>query len=173
MVDVSADEFEHVVEGVALIDLTSFGRQGYRGRRLLKMWMSCEARVVAPVAMAMVLLGCQSHDHNPQDAVAVKRGDVAIDGGRFEDLDTAIPGWLRAYDVPSAAVSVVENGEIVWSGVYGQQSPTMPASEQTLYLTASIAKPVTSRCRCCFFSLARPHDPRRGRPAGHPPSPGS
>lgn len=57
--------------------------------------------------------------------------------------------------MPSASVSIIKNGEIVWSGVYGQQGPDTPANDKTLYLTASIAKSVTAEVLLRLASLGK------------------
>ena len=68
-----------------------------------------------------------------------------------EYLTSEIPVWLKQFDVPGISVAVIENGEIVWNKVFGLQSPRMAADEKTLFLSASIAKPMTAEV---FLRLA-------------------
>ncbi|AWX44385.1 hypothetical protein HME9304_01385 [Flagellimonas maritima] len=70
---------------------------------------------------------------------------------KFEKLSKDIPKWMDEQDVPSIAVSVIEEGEIVWSNVYGLQNADTKATDSTLYLSASIAKPLTAEI---FLRLA-------------------
>ncbi len=69
----------------------------------------------------------------------------------FEKLAENIPLWMEFHDVPSISVSVIEEGKLVWSGVFGQQDATTQATDSTLYLSASIAKPLTAEI---FLRLA-------------------
>jgi CubicO group peptidase (beta-lactamase class C family) len=57
-------------------------------------------------------------------------------------LDERVPGWLAQYRVPSIAVAWIDDGEIAWTRVYGDQSPGVPATQRTLYNVASLTKPV-------------------------------
>src|SRR5579864_4833725 len=59
-------------------------------------------------------------------------------------VDAVAPALLRKYDVPSAAVAYVQNGAVAWTAVYGNQSPGMPATSNTLYEVASLTKPITA-----------------------------
>ncbi|MEM8908889.1 MAG: serine hydrolase domain-containing protein, partial [Bacteroidota bacterium] len=52
---------------------------------------------------------------------------------------------------PSVSVSVIEDGKIVWNETFGSQGPNLNANNNTLYLSASIAKPVTAEI---FLRLA-------------------
>ena len=68
-----------------------------------------------------------------------------------QKLARGLPKWLAEYRVPSASVALIQDGQLVWSGAYGQQSPTQPADEKTLYDIASLSKPVTAEV---FIRLA-------------------
>jgi CubicO group peptidase (beta-lactamase class C family) len=59
-------------------------------------------------------------------------------------LDQKVPLWLKAYEVPSAAVAFIEHGKLVWTAVYGQQTPGVPATDKTLYNVASLTKPISA-----------------------------
>jgi len=59
-------------------------------------------------------------------------------------LDEKAPLWLKVFDVPSVAVAYIENGQLVWTAVYGTQSPGVPANEKTLYNIASLTKPISA-----------------------------
>lgn len=59
-------------------------------------------------------------------------------------LETQIPQWLDETGTPAVGIAYVENGEIAWSGVWGRQAEGVPATEETLFNVASLAKPVTA-----------------------------
>lgn len=46
--------------------------------------------------------------------------------------------------MPSVAVAYVEDGKLAWTAVFGEQSPGVPATRETLYNIASLAKPITA-----------------------------
>ncbi len=55
-----------------------------------------------------------------------------------------LPGWLKQYHLPSAAVAYVAGGKLAWTVVAGEQSPGVPASVTTLYNIASLTKPIVA-----------------------------
>lgn len=59
-------------------------------------------------------------------------------------LDAKVPGWLKQYKVPSVSIAYVENGALAWTATYGEQSPGVPATAETLYNVASMTKPITA-----------------------------
>lgn len=59
-------------------------------------------------------------------------------------LDAAASALLRKYDVPSVAVAYIHGGAVAWTAVYGDQSPGVPATTNTLYEVASLTKPITA-----------------------------
>ncbi|MEM8995945.1 MAG: serine hydrolase domain-containing protein [Acidobacteriota bacterium] len=63
---------------------------------------------------------------------------------QFPELDREIPRLLEAHRVAGAGVGILEGGELVWTGYYGEQGPGVPASARTVWNTASVAKSVTA-----------------------------
>lgn len=59
-------------------------------------------------------------------------------------LDENVPALLTEYDVPSAAIAYIEDGEVAFVRHYGEQEWGVPAGEETLYNVASLSKPVTA-----------------------------
>jgi CubicO group peptidase (beta-lactamase class C family) len=55
-----------------------------------------------------------------------------------------LPGWLKQYNVPSAAVAYIADRKLAWTVVSGEQSPGVPATDQTLYNIASLTKPLVA-----------------------------
>ena len=74
-------------------------------------------------------------------AVISHRSDYYI--GKFDPL---IPQLMEQYKVPGVAVSLVHNGEAVWTKSYGlaDREQTIPVTDETVFQVASISKAVTS-----------------------------
>ncbi|NZA25683.1 beta-lactamase family protein [Luteimonas sp. SJ-92] len=73
---------------------------------------------------------------------AARHGDpAAIDAAA---MDSAFAGLVRRNAINTAGVAVIRDGEIAWSGYYGEQSPGVPASRTTLFNVASITKVFTA-----------------------------
>lgn len=60
-------------------------------------------------------------------------------------LDTQFEVILADYNMATAGAAIIQNGEIVWTGYYGEQAPGVPASRDTLFNVASIAKTITAQ----------------------------
>lgn len=61
-----------------------------------------------------------------------------------EALDEQAPAWLKTHDVPSVAIAFISKQEENWLRVFGEQSPGVPATEDTLYNVASLTKPIVA-----------------------------
>lgn len=59
-------------------------------------------------------------------------------------INTILPKLLHQHNTPSAAIAVLEAGELCMQVVHGQQDNDKAASEKTLYNIASLTKPITS-----------------------------
>jgi len=60
------------------------------------------------------------------------------------ELDKAFLALLKKHKVNTAGVAVIKNGKLVWQNQYGEQSPGIPASADTLFNVGSITKTVTA-----------------------------
>jgi CubicO group peptidase (beta-lactamase class C family) len=56
----------------------------------------------------------------------------------------AVKAAMAANTVPSISYAQIRNGKIVQVAAFGEQSPGTPATTDTLYNTASLAKPLTA-----------------------------
>lgn len=70
---------------------------------------------------------------------------------KYDSLSQKVMHWLTEHDVPAASVALIEKGEVSYFKTFGQQEPSKPASDSTLFLSASIAKPMTGEI---FLRLA-------------------
>jgi CubicO group peptidase (beta-lactamase class C family) len=77
--------------------------------------------------------------------VTVEQPTVGL-SGVAEELDQFVPSSLEKHNVPGAAVSLVLNGEVVWSAGYGMADRALhiPVTADTVFQVASISKAVTS-----------------------------
>ena len=66
--------------------------------------------------------------------------------GLVDKLDLLIPQLMEQYSAPGAAVSLVRDGELVWSEGYGlaDRERGVPVTTDTVFQVASISKAVTS-----------------------------
>lgn len=59
-------------------------------------------------------------------------------------LDALVPKLLREEKAAGVGVAVVRNGEVIWEGYYGEQAPSVPINDATVFNTASVAKTITA-----------------------------
>ncbi|MDE1147848.1 MAG: serine hydrolase [Azospirillaceae bacterium] len=59
-------------------------------------------------------------------------------------LDQALPGLLVDAKVASVSIAEIEDGKVVLTAAYGEQSPGVKATPTTLYNVASLTKPITA-----------------------------
>lgn len=59
-------------------------------------------------------------------------------------VEEAIPRLMRQHGVITAGIGVIKNGQLAWTGYFGEQSPGLPASENTRFNIASITKTITA-----------------------------
>jgi len=62
----------------------------------------------------------------------------------LNDLDAEIVQWQKDLNVPNVAISIIENGSVVKSKVYGNLSNGKPAPKDMIFEVASITKVVFS-----------------------------
>jgi len=67
-----------------------------------------------------------------------------VSAERAVELDGALADVMARHKINTAGVAVIKNGVVVWSNHYGQQSPGVPASSETLYDVGSITKTVVA-----------------------------
>jgi CubicO group peptidase (beta-lactamase class C family) len=67
----------------------------------------------------------------------------------------ALAALLGKHRVAAISVAVVRQGQLVWSAVYGQQGPGRPATSQTLFNVASMAKPIAAETVLRLVSAGR------------------
>jgi hypothetical protein len=59
-------------------------------------------------------------------------------------FDRVLTNLIAENGVLTAGVGVIDDGNLVWTGYYGEQEPGVPASEKTRFNVASITKTITA-----------------------------
>src|SRR6056297_3682428 len=64
-----------------------------------------------------------------------------------QELNQQIPLWMAQYEVPGAAIVLINNGKLTWSDAYGfaKLKERIPMTPQTVCRVESISKSVTAR----------------------------
>jgi CubicO group peptidase (beta-lactamase class C family) len=70
-------------------------------------------------------------------------------------LDRDMPAILAKHKVPSLSVAHIDKGRIAFAAAYGEQSPGVPATPNTLYNVASLTKPVSAEVVLLLASKGR------------------
>ncbi len=89
------------------------------------------------ILLATTLCACDSAYQAPVN-------ELAPVASQTQDYDQALAEIMQVHGVYTLAAGLIENGELVWSGYYGEQSPGVPASARSMFNTASISKVVTA-----------------------------
>ena len=91
---------------------------------------------LSPLAVRSSPTGCETVRHT---AVLGRAGPAYK---KLAALQQRLPEWLEQSTVPSSGVSYVSDGTLQWTLTCGERSEGTPAATDTLYNTASIAKPI-------------------------------
>lgn len=62
----------------------------------------------------------------------------------IEVLERTIPKWLKEHKVPAVAIGVIEDGQVAYTKVFGEQRNGVPAGNETIFTVASLTKPIFS-----------------------------
>lgn len=80
------------------------------------------------------------------DSIADNPGSREGEGSNTKDIDQLIEGYMEQHGVPGMSIAIAENHHLTYAKGYGfaDVEHSVPATEDTRYRTASIAKPITS-----------------------------
>jgi CubicO group peptidase (beta-lactamase class C family) len=94
--------------------------------------------------MESILSRLRSKDH-VAESFAGKRAH-RLDDARVRALSEFVEQGMRRFDVPGAALGLVQNGEVVFAGGFGVRAAGSEArvDADTLFLSASVTKPLTT-----------------------------
>ncbi len=87
---------------------------------------------------ATVLAGCQ-----PSKGPMTKAEDTTS-LERIQFLNKSFEKIIIDHQMVTAGAAIIRNGKITWTGYYGEQAPGIPATKDTMFNVASLAKTVTS-----------------------------
>jgi CubicO group peptidase (beta-lactamase class C family) len=96
--------------------------------------------VPAPLVVLAFSVACTSR--NAASAGGARAARDAVSDSLARIADASASQWLATHKVPSVAIAYIRNGRVAWTRAYGEQSPGVPATVQTLYNVASLTKPV-------------------------------
>lgn len=61
------------------------------------------------------------------------------------EFEAAAPAWLEAHSVPGVAVAFIQDAEVAWTAAAGRRDGDQPATIDTVWNVASLAKPATAQ----------------------------
>ncbi len=59
-------------------------------------------------------------------------------------FEQELPKWQEQYKVPAVAIGIIENGDVSYTKVFGEQRIGIPASDESIFTVASLTKPIFS-----------------------------
>ncbi|MFZ2989902.1 serine hydrolase domain-containing protein, partial [Ideonella sp.] len=102
--------------------------------------------IAAAIASLIISVGtAHAADDVAAQVAAVERGlrpPVSFEG----DVPWTLADRMRHYGVPGLTISVVHDGKVAWTRVYGlaDREAGLPMTERTLLLAGSVSKPVAA-----------------------------
>ena len=93
-----------------------------------------------PVIFALLLFAACTHVELAASSES-ERGHVPLPPA---GLDRALVDLVAENGVVAAGVGLIDDGNLVWTGYYGEQEPGVPASPKTRFNVASITKTVAA-----------------------------
>lgn len=68
----------------------------------------------------------------------------AVTDARATALDARLAELVAEHRVTTAGAAIIRDGQVVWTGYFGEQAPGIPASRETMFNVASITKTATA-----------------------------
>lgn len=65
--------------------------------------------------------------------------------GQYKTTDVfekQLPKWQEEHKVPAVAIGIIEDGEVAYTRVFGEQRIGVPASDESIFTVASLTKPI-------------------------------
>lgn len=60
------------------------------------------------------------------------------------DVDARVEVLMEKYNAASVGIGIIRNGDLVWTGYYGEEKPEKPIDVHSIFNTASVNKAVTA-----------------------------
>ncbi|MEL7313245.1 MAG: serine hydrolase domain-containing protein [Pseudomonadota bacterium] len=61
-----------------------------------------------------------------------------------DNIEQRVTELMDEFNAATVGIGIIRDGELVWTGYYGEESPGVPASAQSLFNTASVNKSITA-----------------------------
>ncbi len=58
------------------------------------------------------------------------------------EFEKMMPQWQKQYNVPAVGIGIIEDGQVIYTNVFGEQKTGIPANDQTIFTVASLTKPI-------------------------------
>lgn len=97
-------------------------------------------RATSLLLLALLLAGCAPETAGPTTAPAAGPTGAV----RIARLEAQVPGLIAKHRVAGVGIALIEEGQVVWSGSFGERAPGEPVTAETMFNTASVAKTVTA-----------------------------
>jgi len=95
-------------------------------------------RLASILAAVALLVGCVSRSESQSESAPPP---ASFDPTRINEL---LPPLLKDQKAAGVGIAVIRDGQVIWTGYYGEQAPGIPVSERTAFNTASVAKTLTA-----------------------------
>jgi CubicO group peptidase (beta-lactamase class C family) len=107
--------------------------------------MNTLIKIVALALANMICVACAVGEAQ-RDGLPAGTGVVPASANfeRAALVDAGVPSVLKVRQVAGAGIAVVRGYRVTWTGYYGEQGPGVPASRNTMFNTASVAKSITA-----------------------------
>jgi CubicO group peptidase (beta-lactamase class C family) len=83
-----------------------------------------------------------SADYSFSDAIEGRVPEVTLEKSQL--LNAKLAAITSKHQMNTAGIAIIKQGKLVWTGYFGEQSPGVPASADTLFNVGSITKAVTA-----------------------------
>lgn len=91
--------------------------------------------------VALILAGAMSIAFGTPGALGAP---PAVGFDRAAIVDAGVPPIIKARRIAGVGIAVIHGYRVVWTNYYGEQGPGVPASRNTMFNTASLAKSITT-----------------------------
>ena len=96
--------------------------------------------------ICVLITACDPHVSSPAQV-------ASLPASKTTNYDEKLTAIMQQHGVHTLAAGLIENGELVWSGYYGEQSPGVSATKKSMFNTASISKAVTAETALRLIKL--------------------
>ena len=96
-------------------------------------------RILSVWVLIITLMSSCATPHGENDSTEQKTSQI-----NHALFDESVPRMLAEHNTAGAGIAIIRDGEVVWTGYYGEQGPDAPANARTVFNTASVAKTIAA-----------------------------